>query len=157
MGTIGKKSAAVGEAFGAEIVYCSTSGKNNSAPYCRLELDDLLKTSDIVLIHAPLNDKTRNLIDKHKLALMKPSAILINTGRGTIVNETDLAEALDAGVIAGAGLDVYSHEPLPVGNPLLKLTKSEHLVMTPHVGWCSIEARNRLVKGLVENIKSIEN
>ncbi|MDR1130502.1 MAG: D-2-hydroxyacid dehydrogenase [Prevotellaceae bacterium] len=152
MGAIGKKSAAVGTAFGAEVVYCSTSGKNNSAPYARMELDELLKTSDIVLIHAPLNENTRNLLNAEKFRLMKPSALLVNTGRGPIVNEADLVEAIDSGTVAGAALDVFSKEPLPANSPLLGVKHPDRLILTPHIAWASIEARKRLLHGIVENI-----
>ncbi|MDR1594679.1 MAG: D-2-hydroxyacid dehydrogenase [Prevotellaceae bacterium] len=156
MGTIGKQSAAVGITFGANIVYYSTSGNNNSAPYTRLELDELLKTSDIIFIHAPLNDKTRNLINAEKLKLMKPSALLINTGRGHIVNEAELVEALNSGTIAGAALDVFSKEPLPENNPLFNIKYPDRLILTPHIAWTSIEARKRLLSGIVNNIVSME-
>jgi glycerate dehydrogenase len=155
MGTIGKRSAAVGVSFGANIVYYSTSGENNSAPYPRLELDELLKTSDIVLIHAPLNDKTRNLINKEKLKLMKPTALLVNTGRGAIVNETDLVEAINSGTIAGAALDVFSKEPLPADSPLLGVKYPDRLILTPHIAWTSIESRKRLLHGVAENIRAL--
>lgn len=154
MGAIGKRSAAVGVSFGAGIAYYSTSGENNSVPYPRLELNELLSTSDIVLIHAPLNERTRNLINAGNLKLMKPTALLVNTGRGPIVNEADLAEAIDSGIIAGAAVDVYSKEPLPENNPLLSVKHPEKLVMTPHIAWASIEARKRLLHGIAENIKS---
>jgi glycerate dehydrogenase len=152
MGTIGKRSAAVGVSFGANVVYYSTSGNNNSAPYIRMELDELLKTSDIVLIHAPLNDKTRNLINAEKFKLMKPSALLVNTGRGTIVNEADLVEAINSKTIAGAALDVFSKEPLPADSPLLNVKYPDRLILTPHIAWTSIEARKRLLHGIVNNI-----
>ncbi|MDR2026487.1 MAG: D-2-hydroxyacid dehydrogenase, partial [Prevotellaceae bacterium] len=145
MGTIGKRSAAVGISFGANVVYCSTSGVNSSAPYARLELDGLLKTSDIVLVHAPLNDKTRNLINAEKFKLMKPSAILVNTGRGPIVNEADLVEAINSETIAGAALDVFSREPLPADSPLLSVKYPDRLILTPHIAWTAIEARKRLM------------
>lgn len=154
MGTIGKRSAAVGVAFGANIVYYSTTGQNNSVPYTRLELDELLSASDIVLIHAPLTDKTRNLINAEKFKLMKPTAFLVNTGRGPIVNEADLAEAIDSETIAGAALDVFSREPVPENNPLLNVKHPERLIMTPHIAWASVEARKRLLHGIAENIKS---
>jgi glycerate dehydrogenase len=156
MGAIGKKSAEVGISFGANIAYYSTSGTNNSAPYTRMELDELLKTSDIVLIHAPLNNKTRNLIDAEKLKLMKSTALLVNTGRGTIVNEADLVEAINSGTIAGAALDVFSREPLPESNPLLGVKYPDRLILTPHIAWTSIESRKRLLHGIVENIKSMK-
>jgi glycerate dehydrogenase len=156
MGTIGKKSAAVGVAFGAEIVYCSTSGVNNSVPYTRLTVDELLKTSDIVLVHAPLNDKTRNLINAEKFKLMKPAALLVNTGRGHIVNEADLVEAIDSGIIAGAALDVFSKEPLPADSPLLGIKHPDRLILTPHIAWTGIEARKRLLHGVAENIRDYD-
>jgi glycerate dehydrogenase len=156
MGAIGKKSAEVGVSFGANIAYYSTSGKNNSVPYARMELDELLKTSDIVLIHAPLNDKTRNLIDAERLKLMKPAALLVNTGRGPIVNEADLVEAINSGTIAGAALDVFSREPLPENSPLLDVKCPDRLILTPHIAWTSIESRKRLLHGIVENIKSMK-
>lgn len=157
MGTIGKRSAAAGISFGANVVYYSTSGNNNSAPYTRLELDELLKTSDIVLIHAPLNDQTRNLINAEKLKLMKPSALLVNTGRGHIVNEADLVEAINAETVAGAALDVFSKEPLPKDSPLLNVKYPDRLILTPHIAWTGIEARKRLLRGIVNNIVSMDN
>jgi glycerate dehydrogenase len=154
MGTIGKRSAAVAISFGANIVYYSTSGENNSVPYIRLELDELLKTSDIVLIHAPLNGKTRNLINAEKFKLMKSTAILVNTGRGQIVNEADLIEAINSETVAGAALDVFSKEPLPANSPLLNVKYPDRLILTPHIAWTSIESRKRLLHGVAENIKS---
>ncbi|MDR0384641.1 MAG: hydroxyacid dehydrogenase, partial [Prevotellaceae bacterium] len=112
----------------------------------------LLKTSDIVLIHAPLNDKTRNLINAERLKLMKPSALLVNAGRGHIVNETDLADAINSETIAGAALDVFSREPLSPDNPLLKVKYPDRLILTPHIAWASIESRRRLLSGTVSNI-----
>ena len=154
LGTIGKKSAEAGIAFGAKIAYYSTSGKNTGAPYPRLELDELLATSDVVLIHAPLNDNTRDLINADKLKLMKPTAFLVNTGRGYIVNEADLAEAIDSERIAGAALDVFAREPMQATNPLLAVKHPERLILTPHIAWTSLEARTRLLQGVAENIKS---
>lgn len=154
MGNIGRQVARVAEAFGADVVYYSTSGKNTDQPYPRLGLDELLETSDIVSIHAPLNENTENLIDYPKLGLMKPDSLLINTGRGGIVNEEDLARALDEGQLAGAGLDVFEQEPINKNNPLLNIQKKERLVMTPHITWASVEARTALVDGIIENIRS---
>ena len=105
LGNIGGKVARIAEAFGTEVVYYSASGQNTNQPYLRLELDDFLKTSDIVSIHAPLNEYTANLINYNRLRLMKKSSILINAGRGGIVNEADLARALNDDLIAGAGID----------------------------------------------------
>lgn len=153
MGRIGNRVAQVADAFGADVVYYSTSGRNTDQPYRRLELNELLESSDIVSIHAPLNENTDNLLDYEKLQRMKSSALLINTGRGGIVHENDLARALDEDLIAGAGLDVFEQEPLPEDNPLLGIRKKEKLVLTPHMTWASIEARTALVEGIIENIK----
>lgn len=154
MGTIGQHVAKVATAFGAEVVYYSTSGKNNSVPYLRLSLEELLASSDIVSIHAPLNDLTRGLIGKKQLQMMKPGAYLLNLGRGGIVNETDLAEALDEGWIAGAALDVFTSEPLPADHPFLQLKHPERILLTPHIAWASHEAQQRLIDRIAENIQS---
>ncbi len=154
LGNIGQKVANIATAFGAEVVYYSTSGQNTDQPYQRLELDELLKTSDVVSIHAPLNENTDNLISAEQLSLMKPSALLINTGRGGIVNETDLAQALDSESIGGAALDVFENEPIKSDNPLLGIKNKDRLVMTPHIAWASVEARTELIEGVKKNIET---
>jgi len=153
LGNIGRKVANIATAFGAEVVYYSTSGKNTDQPYELLELVELLSTSDIVSIHSPLNENTENLIGAEQLKLMKSSALLINTGRGGIVNETDLAQALDDESIAGAALDVFEHEPIKSDNPLLGIKNKDRLVMTPHIAWASVEARTELIEGVKKNIE----
>ena len=153
MGRIGSRVACVAQAFGMKVAYYSTSGTGHCKDYPCLPLDELLRTSDIVSIHAPLNDRTRGLIGAAQLKMMKPSAILINVGRGGIVLEADLAAALDAGTIAGAGLDVFTKEPLPSDNPLLHLAHPERLSLSPHVAWTSNEARSLLLERTIENIK----
>ena len=110
------------------------------------------KVSDIVSIHAPLNDRTLNLIGREQLALMKPTAYLVNMGRGAIVVEEDLAAALDAGVIAGAGIDVFVTEPIPEDHPYMKMKHPERMSLAPHVAWASVEARTRLVSMIADNI-----
>ena len=154
LGNIGKKVAKIAEAFGAEVVYYSTSGKNNNSNYKRVELDELLSESDIISIHSPLNTNTQGLFNYDNLKKMKKSAVLINMGRGPIVVEKDLAKAIDENIIAGAGLDVFSVEPMPEDSPLLKIKNKEKIVMTPHIAWASIEARERLFNDLIENIKA---
>ena len=154
LGNIGKKVAKIAETFGAEVVYYSTSGKNNNSDYKRVELDELLSESDIISIHSPLNTNTQGLFNYDNLKKMKKSAVLINMGRGPIVVEKDLAKALDENIIAGAGLDVFSVEPIPEDSPLLKIKNKEKIVMTPHIAWASIEARERLFNDLIENIKA---
>lgn len=153
LGNIGGQVALIAEAFGAEVVYYSTSGKNTDQPYRRLELEELLETSDIVSIHAPLNENTANLLDYNHLKFMKPSAILINTGRGGIVNEPDLARALDEDIIGGAAIDVFEKEPMDRESPFMNVKKKEKLVLTPHMTWASIEARTSLIDGVRKNIE----
>ena len=154
LGNIGGKVARIAEAFGMKVCYYSTSGTGHCKDYPCLELDELLKISDIVSIHAPLNGRTLNLIGRDQLALMKPTAYLVNMGRGAIVVEEDLAAALDAGVIAGAGIDVFVTEPIPENHPYLKMNHPERMILTPHIAWASIEARNRLVGIMADNIAS---
>jgi len=153
LGNIGSKVAAIAEAFGANVVYYSTSGRNLDQPYPHKKWSELLKTSDFVSIHAPLNENTEGLIGYDDLKMMKESAILINAGRGGIVNEADLAEALDDDQIGGAGLDVFEEEPINADNPLLSIRNKHKLVMTPHIAWASIEARTELIEGVKNNIE----
>lgn len=153
LGNIGSKVASIAEAFGAEVVYYSTSGRNLDQPYPHMELNELLESSDFVTIHAPLNKNTEGLIGYDELKLMKKSAILVNVGRGGIVIEADVAKALDEDEIAGAGLDVFEHEPMEKENPLLEVKNKHKLVMTPHVAWSSIEARTELIDGVMKNIE----
>ncbi|HYX06659.1 MAG TPA: D-2-hydroxyacid dehydrogenase [Bacteroidales bacterium] len=153
MGAIGKKVAEIASSFGSKVAYYSTSGRNKNAGFECLDLDELLQSSDIISIHAPLNNNTNNLIDATKLNLMKRTAILINVGRGGIVNEQDLADTLDNEIIAGAGVDVFTSEPIKKDNPLLKVKNKERLIMTPHVAWASHEARKLLIEKLLNNIE----
>jgi len=148
LGNIGQKVAQIAEAFGAEVTYYSTSGKNTDQPYLLLGLEELLKTSDFISIHAPLNENTMALINYERIKLMKSSAILVNTGRGGIVNEQDLAEAIDEGLIRGAAIDVFETEPIPDNHPLLRIKNRERLVLTPHMTWSSLEARMDLIEGI---------
>ena len=145
LGNIGRRVADVAKAFGCNVQYFSTSGKNNNKDYKQVGLDELISSSDIVSIHAPLDDNTLHLIDKNALSKMKKSAFLINVGRGPIIVEEDLAWALDNNVIAGAGLDVLDVEPMSENNPLRNIKDSKKLIITPHIAWASIEARRRLM------------
>jgi glycerate dehydrogenase len=154
MGAIGQSVAKIAEAFGCNVIYFSTTGKNKQQTYKCVSIDTLLSEADIVSIHAPLNDFTFNLIDLNKIKCMKRHAILINAGRGNIVNEADLAYALDHNLIAGAGLDVLAHEPINSDNPLLKVKNSEKIIITPHIAWASLEARELLIEKVCENINS---
>ena len=152
LGAIGRQVAKIADAFGCEVVYYSTSGQNTQQPYVRLELDEFLRTCDVVSIHAPLNENTTDLINYDRLQRMKGSAILINVGRGGIVNEADLARALDERLIAGAGIDVFTQEPISPHNPLLHVRNKDSLVLTPHVTWASLEARTMLMEIVGRNI-----
>ncbi|RDC63730.1 D-2-hydroxyacid dehydrogenase [Adhaeribacter pallidiroseus] len=152
-GTIGRQVARIAAAFGARVVYYSTSGKNNNPDYQRLELNEFLATCDIISIHAPLTYQTRNLIAYPELQNMKPSALLLNVGRGGIIEEADLARALNENLIAGAGLDVFSAEPVKPDNPLLHLNNPAKVVLTPHIAWASREARLLLMNKVIQNIQ----
>jgi len=153
LGTIGKEVAKIAEAFGTSITYHSTSGKNLINDYPNQTLEELLSTSDIVSIHAPLNAQTYNLINASNLCYLKENAILLNLGRGGIVNEEDLAQELNRRELY-AGLDVIEKEPIATDNPLLSLKDPNKLIITPHLAWASIESRERLLAGIVENIES---
>lgn len=155
MGTIGSRVAKVASAFGMEVVYFSTSGTSHCSDYPSLPIDELMSMSDVVSVHAPLNSRTAGLIGAREIFLMKPDAILVNMGRGGIVDEAALADAVDSGRIAGAALDVYSSEPLPEDNPLSRIVHKERLSLTPHTAWASVEARNRLVEMIAANIASL--
>ena len=157
LGQIGRRVALLAEAFGANVVYYSTSGKNSSSDYKRVELDELLEKSDIISIHAPLNENTKGLMNYENFKKMKKSAIVINVGRGPIIVEEDLARAIDEDLIAGAGLDVFEAEPICEENILLKVKNKEKLVLTPHIAWASLEARTRLFEEIIENIKAFYN
>lgn len=153
LGTIGREVARVAAAFGCEVVFYSTSGKNNHPVYKRLELEQLMRESDIVSIHAPMNAATNGLIDYAKICLMKPTAILTNMGRGGIVVESDLARALNENRIAGAAIDVYAKEPMDPNHPYLSVNDPSKLILTPHIAWASVEARELLVRMMAKNIQ----
>ncbi len=153
LGNIGSRVAKVAEAFGMKVCYYSTSGTSHNQDYPSVSLEQLLKESDIVSVHAPLNERTLGLIGENELRLMKPTAYIINMGRGGIVVEKDLVEAVDTGVIAGAGLDVFATEPLPADHCFLKMAHPERMSLAPHVAWASVEARERLVGMIAENIR----
>lgn len=153
MGNIGQKVARIAEAFGMKVCYYSTSGTGHCKDYPCLSLEELLKTSDIVSVHAPLNERTLNLIGREQLSIMKPQAYLVNVGRGAIIVEEDLVQAVDDGVIAGAGVDVFVTEPLPESHPYLRMRHPERMRLSPHIAWASIEARDRLIGIMAENIQ----
>lgn len=157
MGNIGRRVAGIARAFGCHVIFYSASGKSTCTEYDRVDLDTLLAQSDILSIHCPLSDRTRNLIDEKALSKMKSSAILINVARGPVVDNTALARALEENVIAAAGLDVLEKEPIQESNPLSKIMDSEKLIITPHMAWGSVEARTRLVDEVCKNIQAFLN
>lgn len=154
MGNIGRSVAKIAEAFGCKVIFYSASGNSTCTDYERVDLDTILKESDVLSIHCPLSDRTRNLINRDTLKLMKKSAILINVARGPVVNDADLAEALNNGTIAGAGLDVLGVEPMEKDNPLGLIKDSRKLLITPHMAWASVESRQRCFDEVLLNIKA---
>lgn len=157
LGAIGRRVAKIAEAFGVNVIYYSTSGKNSNSDYKRVDFDELLKISDIISIHAPLNNNTKGLINYDALNKMKKTSILVNMGRGPIVVEKDLARAIDEELISGAALDVFEVEPISSENPLVLSKNKDRLLLTPHIAWASIEARNRLFNEVINNIKAFYN
>ena len=150
-GNIGQQVADVATAFGMQVMAQSRTQTDQSQRknFRWGSLDEILRTSDVISIHCPLTPETKGLINKNSLQQMKPSAFLLNTSRGPIVVDEDLADALNKNVIAGAGIDVLSVEPPPIDNPLLK---SKNCLITPHIAWATREARERLMNSVVENI-----
>lgn len=149
-GAIGKAVARIAQAFGMEvIVHTRTPGKDDVVRY--VDLDTVFAESDVVSLHCPLTPETRDLVNSDRLGRMKSTAYLINTSRGPVVDERALAEALNSGRIAGAGLDVLSSEPPPEDNPLLR---ARNCVITPHIAWATLAARKRLMDTVVGNVRA---
>lgn len=156
LGEIGRGVAAVASAFGCRVLYYSTSGKNQNPDYTQVSLDTILKESDVLSIHAPLNEDTFHLINQETLSKMKPTAFLLNLGRGPIVEENALAAALLNGTIAGAGLDVLEVEPMRPDSPFRNPALHDRLLITPHIGWAPLEARQRCVDITVSNVAAFD-
>ena len=153
-GALGRKVAALGRAFGMRIATVARASIG-CADVEQLPLADLLATSDVVSLHLPLTDATRNMIGARELASMKPGALLINTARGGLVDEAALAAALRAGTIGGAAFDVLSQEPPQADNPLLGI-RQPNFILTPHVAWASAGAMQTLADMLIANIEAFE-
>ena len=156
LGNIGRRVADIAKVFGCKVIYHSTSGANHNPDYTEVSLDELLATSDIVSVHAPLTEQTEGLMNYDNFCKMKPTSIFLNLGRGPIVVEKDLRRALDEGKIGAAGLDVLSIEPMSQKSPFLE-NPPENLFITPHIAWASIEARTRLMKIIEGQIKEFYN
>ncbi len=157
MGAIGRAVADCAAAFGANVRYSSISGAKREEKYENIPLDTLLRESDIISVHAPLNEKTTHLIGERELSLMKKTAVIINVGRGAVIDEDALARAIDNGVIAGFALDVYSVEPPSKESPILNIKDKEKVIYTPHIAWSSVEARARCVCMTADNISAFIN
>lgn len=156
MGNIGRRVARIATAFGCRVIFHSVTGKSNCTEYPQVDKETLLAESDFLSLHCPLSELTLDFIEKTALRKMKKTAILINVARGRVVNNTDLAKALEEGEIAGAGLDVLEEEPLRLTNPLSRLKNSNQLIITPHLAWGSVEARMRCVEGVYQNIQAFQ-
>lgn len=157
LGAIGRRVAEIAKAFGANVIYYSASGNAPQEGYEQVDFETLLVTSDIVSIHAPLNEYTEGLMNAEAFGKMKEHAIFLNLGRGPIVDEEALYEALVNNQIAAAGLDVLAKEPMDPENPLVKLKDSKKLLITPHIAWASVEARTNLMGIVLNQIKEYMN
>jgi lactate dehydrogenase-like 2-hydroxyacid dehydrogenase len=154
LGTIGKRVAHVAAAFGASVCYYSTSSANESSDYDRVSLEELLRTCMVVSIHAPLNDATRGLLGEQELRLLPTSSYLLNLGRGGIVDEYALVKVLNEKFFH-VGLDVVDGEPIAADSPLQLILDRENVIVTPHIGWASVEARKRLMQQIVGAVKGV--
>lgn len=153
LGNIGRRVAELATAYGAKVVYHSVSGRNTEGQaYPHVSLEELLTTSEVVSVHCPLTEQTRGLIDYAAMQKMKPSAYLLNMARGGIVQEADLVRALNEGEISGAATDVYTTEPMPADHVFTTIKERRKLLLTPHLGWASVEARMTLLAGIRTNI-----
>lgn len=152
LGNIGRRVAQMAEVFGCQVIYYSASGRSYDVPYTQVSFDELLTSSDILTVHCPLTEQTRHLFTYDAFVKMKPEAVFVNVARGSVVCEADLARAVEEEQIAGAGLDVFETEPMPVDSPLLSVHKQDHLVMVPHIGWGALEARQRLIADIEHSI-----
>jgi len=152
LGNIGKEVAKIATAFGCKVIYYSTSGKNNDNRYKNVSLEVLLKESDIISIHCALNEQTNNLLNKNNLDNLKDGAILLNLGRGGLVNEQDITDTLNNGSDIYFATDVTTVEPIQKSSPLLTINDKERVIITPHIAWASIEARTRLMDLVYKNI-----
>lgn len=156
LGAIGGRVAQIAEAFGCRVIFYSPSGTKRKEKYTQVDFDTLLAQSDILSVHAPLTQKTHHLMDYEAFCKMKPSSVFINVGRGPIVEENGLCQALSEGRIAAAGLDVLEREPMDKESPLRRLADSDALLITPHIAWAAVEARHRLLDEVWENLNAFQ-
>lgn len=149
LGNIGKQVARVAEAFGCKVLCFK---RTPDPEFNCVDLETLLKQSDIVTLHLPLSDETKHIIGKKELALMKKSAILVNTARGAVTDEEAVAETIEKGIIGGFATDVYSVEPMQANSPLLKIKDLDNVILTPHMAWGAYESRVRCIEEIALNI-----
>lgn len=150
-GNIGKKVAHIAEAFGCRVMVCR---RRPDPDYPTVDIDTLCREADIISVHTPLTDETRGLISRARIAAMKPGVILVNVARGAVADEAALADAVRAGQIGGLGVDVYSAEPLPADHPLYAVRTLPNVCLTPHMAWGAVEARQRCIGEMAENISA---
>ena len=153
LGNIGKEVAKIATAFGCRVIYYSTSGKNTNDEFESVSLESLLKESDIISIHCALTPETNNLVNKTNLTFLKDGAILLNLGRGGLVNEEDIKECLNSKKDIYFATDVTTKEPIEKTSPLLQIEDKKRVIITPHIAWASKEARERLMNEVFKNIK----
>jgi len=153
-GEIGQSAARIARSFGIKVVYYSTSGQNNRRGYKRVELEQLLQTSDFISVNCALNDKTKNLLGANMISKIGNRSVLMNFARGGIVDEAAVRDALNGGKLAAYITDVFEKEPITSSSPLFGVKDKNKLVLTPHIAWASVEARDRLVKEIALNIKA---
>ena len=157
MGAIGTRVAEVADAFGCKVYYWSSTDQDRNTSYTRLDFNTLLETCDILSIHSPLTPKTRHLFGTEQFRRMKRDAVLINAGRGDIIVEEDLAAAIETGLIGGAAVDVLSKEPMAKENPLARILGNPRFMLTPHIAWAAVEARQRCMQEVFYNIEAFLN
>lgn len=153
-GGIGGKVARIAEAMGCEVLMCR---RRPDGRYRQASIDEVCRRADIISLHVPLNDSTRGMISRDRIAAMKQNAIVINVARGAVTDEQALADAVEQGRIAGLGVDVYSVEPFPADHPFTRILGRDNVCFTPHMAWGSAEARNRCVREIAENMKAFYN
>lgn len=150
-GNIGKKVARIAEAFGCRVIVCR---RTPDPDYPTVDIDTLCREADIVSVHTPLTDETRRLISRERIASMKQGAIFVNVARGAVADEAALADAVRAGHLGGIGIDVYTEEPFPETHPLYAVRTLPNVCLTPHMAWGAVEARQRCMDEISENIRA---
>ena len=150
-GNIGKKVARIAEAFGCRVIVCR---RKADPDYPTVDIDTLCRESDVITVHTPLNEQTRGLISGERIAMMKQGVLFVNVARGAVTDEAAPADAVKSGKIGGLGVDVFTEEPIPATNPLYAVREHPAVCLTPHMAWGAVEARQRCVNEMAENIRA---